>query len=393
MLSWVAIDRMVEREATTNAQYRAKVIHRPRRSQARTQSDEALLERLRSFGIEFDRPLFESICQKALSAEEVAQPLIAKCKFKNQGEKLNGDWVWICVEALWQRWFPHLPSFERLDDRMQEGYALMESGQVTDACRIWLPAWDDALYFFDRASFKTLSEFDERFLDTQCLSNWVQDLVMELWNAGLDDQQFFIRRVELCEKVLVMFGGEDASLRESCQHALAETHFAVDGPGKADELYRKWLKADPQWGEGWIGWADCYWCIHKQHKDVPRAESLLREGLAVEGVREFDFLAERMAEVCEEQGRSEEADEYLRKAALHRQKTQPASAIQHTAQGISLKRTFDFGEEGLPLDQLPESAKQLRSSSPSATSGKQKVGRNDPCPCGSGMKYKKCCGL
>ena len=23
---------------------------------------------------------------------------------------------------------------------------------------------------------------------------------------------------------------------------------------------------------------------------------------------------------------------------------------------------------------------------------KQKVGRNDPCPCGSGKKYKKCCG-
>ncbi|MBI5810592.1 MAG: SEC-C domain-containing protein [Deltaproteobacteria bacterium] len=21
-----------------------------------------------------------------------------------------------------------------------------------------------------------------------------------------------------------------------------------------------------------------------------------------------------------------------------------------------------------------------------------KIGRNDPCPCGSGMKYKKCCG-
>jgi uncharacterized protein YecA (UPF0149 family) len=23
---------------------------------------------------------------------------------------------------------------------------------------------------------------------------------------------------------------------------------------------------------------------------------------------------------------------------------------------------------------------------------KNKVGRNDPCPCGSGKKYKKCCG-
>ena len=24
---------------------------------------------------------------------------------------------------------------------------------------------------------------------------------------------------------------------------------------------------------------------------------------------------------------------------------------------------------------------------------KKKVGRNDPCPCGSGKKYKKCCGM
>jgi uncharacterized protein YecA (UPF0149 family) len=25
--------------------------------------------------------------------------------------------------------------------------------------------------------------------------------------------------------------------------------------------------------------------------------------------------------------------------------------------------------------------------------GQPKVGRNDPCPCGSGKKYKKCCGV
>ena len=28
----------------------------------------------------------------------------------------------------------------------------------------------------------------------------------------------------------------------------------------------------------------------------------------------------------------------------------------------------------------------------SAMTTKEKVGRNDPCPCGSGKKYKKCCG-
>ena len=28
----------------------------------------------------------------------------------------------------------------------------------------------------------------------------------------------------------------------------------------------------------------------------------------------------------------------------------------------------------------------------SAAVGAKKVGRNEPCPCGSGKKYKKCCG-
>ena len=29
---------------------------------------------------------------------------------------------------------------------------------------------------------------------------------------------------------------------------------------------------------------------------------------------------------------------------------------------------------------------------PSPVRAQKKVGRNDPCPCGSGKKYKKCCG-
>ena len=29
---------------------------------------------------------------------------------------------------------------------------------------------------------------------------------------------------------------------------------------------------------------------------------------------------------------------------------------------------------------------------PEAAKAQAKTGRNDPCPCGSGKKYKKCCG-
>ncbi|MDL2286700.1 SEC-C domain-containing protein, partial [Desulfococcaceae bacterium OttesenSCG-928-F15] len=31
-------------------------------------------------------------------------------------------------------------------------------------------------------------------------------------------------------------------------------------------------------------------------------------------------------------------------------------------------------------------------SKPKPASGTEKIGRNEPCPCGSGKKYKKCCG-
>lgn len=34
---------------------------------------------------------------------------------------------------------------------------------------------------------------------------------------------------------------------------------------------------------------------------------------------------------------------------------------------------------------------EKESSVPQPQLGSPKVGRNDPCPCGSGKKYKKCC--
>ena len=42
----------------------------------------------------------------------------------------------------------------------------------------------------------------------------------------------------------------------------------------------------------------------------------------------------------------------------------------------------------------PEDIKDLEIllNTPKTRIAEKKVGRNDPCPCGSGKKYKKCCG-
>jgi uncharacterized protein YecA (UPF0149 family) len=46
-------------------------------------------------------------------------------------------------------------------------------------------------------------------------------------------------------------------------------------------------------------------------------------------------------------------------------------------------------EVPLPLSAQPPPAKYV---TPQPFIREPKIGRNDPCPCGSGKKYKKCCG-
>ena len=46
----------------------------------------------------------------------------------------------------------------------------------------------------------------------------------------------------------------------------------------------------------------------------------------------------------------------------------------------------------IPYDKEPIHRQSNYQKAKPATNNSAKVGRNDPCPCGSGKKYKQCCG-
>ncbi len=48
----------------------------------------------------------------------------------------------------------------------------------------------------------------------------------------------------------------------------------------------------------------------------------------------------------------------------------------------------DYAKYGRPVD--PNNLSPVRRKQLEAT-GRTKIRRNDPCPCGSGVKFKKCC--
>jgi SEC-C motif len=120
-----------------------------------------------------------------------------------------------------------------------------------------------------------------------------------------------------------------------------------------------------------------------------KAEELLQEGLSIAGVRDFQDLAERLADLYEETGRVDDGREIRRQAEMG------SPAIQHTLEVLPTvlrrKSIATFGDDGLPLSELPKLANLQSSSSAQETGRRQKIGRNEPCPCGSGKKFKKCC--
>jgi tetratricopeptide (TPR) repeat protein len=373
MFSYVAMDRILEKEMASNAKLRKEAAGRPIRSQAEQFTDEELIARLHSFGIDLDRTSLGRLCDECLSAEEIARPLIARRAFETRQEKLQGDWIWGCLDALWQRWFPDIPSFEMLDDKMQAGYELNASGNVEAACRIWLDAWNDVLRLSDKSGTQTIGEFDDRFQGTQSLFNWIQDLEIELWNAGLDDRQFLTARIAVCEEGLRRVEADDELITENCRRALAESYFELGETGKADGLYRKWLNTDPQWGWGWIGWSDFYQFTRTELRNLHKAEELLREGLSIAGVRDFQDLAERLADLYQEQGRVDEAREIRRQSEKNSPEIEQTIEIMPGLNVVQLKTGVAFGEEGLPLSDIPKLANLFRASSaPPVTGSRQK---------------------
>ena len=415
MTSWVVIDRFVEEERARDAKYRKRTAGRPLRSAARGLTDDELLGKLRSLGVEMDRATLDLLSDDALSAQEIAGPLIEAYNARTRGRgRFESDWIWICVEALWARWFPARPSFEQLDDKMQAGYEISSGGDAAAACRVWLEAWKDVLGIIDKAGIESIDEFDDLFAGTQAVFNWIQNLEDELWNARLADPRFLADRIAVCEEGLKRFEAEDLLLTQNRRRALAESWFELGEVTKADALYRDWLTTEPLWGWGWIGWSDCYRFTESQYQDLNRTEELLLKGLSIAGVEDRRDLVDRLSELYEEQGRVEEAAEIQKQAPIGRtgardtvyrfldnnvaRQTDEVSVddvVRHTDEVsvddnvVRQKTTITFGEEGLPLDESWSLAEDLRKGSLPAG---RKVGRNEPCPCGSGKKFKKCCG-
>ena len=65
--------------------------------------------------------------------------------------------------------------------------------------------------------------------------------------------------------------------------------------------------------------------------------------------------------------------------------------VVHTIYHVGISRQQAPRQAPSPMAMVAAGRADNRTKQPAKVSGR-KVGRNDPCPCGSGKKYKHCCG-
>ena len=120
-------------------------------------------------------------------------------------------------------------------------------------------------------------------------------------------------------------------------------------------------------------------------------EQILLQGLAVAGVRDKRSISERLADLYQDQGRVEEAAEISPHARIDSTVVTQVLESWPTENVLRHNTSIAFDEAGQPLSEMP-TLKNLARMAPSESSHtNRKVGRNEPCPCGSGKKFNKCC--
>lgn len=246
--------------------------------------------------------------------------------------------------------------YKIVDEKIMSGYDYLANGQSQKACDIWLEAWEDIKSIMAEAGINNIDELQKRYQWSEYIFNYVQELEAELHNAGIEDKGYFRKRIQYCEQMLALCGKEDDLMVENTRRAIADSHFELGNEEECDRLYDMWLGSDPNWGWGYIGWSDCYhFGPNKTDERLQKAEMIIEKALEQKDLRDRLDVVERALEIYGESGNEEKAMELAKELP-------------------TLKRNTSSRGTGISPIKV------------------EKTGRNDPCPCGSEKKYKKCCG-
>lgn len=247
--------------------------------EVRELSTKQIIRKLKDFGVKFSEKKFLADVKRFHSAEDLAKHWEKIYPINAAG--FDVDFIWMAAIVLWERLAPGVFSSETLDDLMQEGYDLLDSCRVVEACAIWLQIWEQLKPRFT-AEMKSIRDADQIFSGTQSLYNWCQQFEQELGNAGIEDSVFREKRIQYCREFCALFPESPPLILINMKRAEAEALFELGRIEEGDRAFETLIEEFPDSSWGYVGWGDMY-SIFRPEEYVPfnyeKAEKIYRLGL------------------------------------------------------------------------------------------------------------------
>ncbi len=224
----------------------------------RDMSTEELLERLGSVGVDIDELRFRELASEHWSsialADEELLPRVPDVGIDDE------DFVWMAAYVLWDRLLPGWQSVEQLDDAMQEGYALLERGDLGGAVARWAEAWTLVKALVE-PSITSVREADESLpvRISQSIFNWCQDHRTELHNASLEDPSHVRDLSRFSREFVTRFPDTDGDIILDMRLAEATAHAMMGKMERSEALFEALARDLPEDPWPLIGWGDAYW--------------------------------------------------------------------------------------------------------------------------------------
>ncbi len=188
---------------------------------------------------------------------------------------------------------------DELGDEIDAEYIEERQGNYIAACERGFRVWECILELLKLMEAKSVYDLANNSVTIYDLPYWATCFADELSNACNKDKSYIQKKLSFCKQYVKMheeFSDKDLPNLGNVRSSLAETYFQLGEKDKADSLYEKWLKNEPDWGWGWIAWSDCYW-LWKHiglEQNFEKAEKILKKGLSVKKVSDKEHLEERL---------------------------------------------------------------------------------------------------
>lgn len=252
-----------------------------------------------------------------------------------------------------------LTEWDQWDELVQRGYEVQNTEDYDTLVKSWWEAWKIFQDILEETEGKcSVSDLMEDQDYQYPIDGWLQDLEMELGNAGEHEKRF-----AFCQSVLEMMDwtyDDDSSYRS----AIGEELYAS---GKAEEgkaWFETWLKEEPH---NECAWSAFSWCVQEQEGEEKAYQLIRNQVIGTSCTIYNSLLFERAKPLAE-----------------HLELTDDLKWIE--SQLKSFRKVME--KRGCYPDLYDEFCMPVQK----PIVKEKKVYPNDPCPCGSGKKYKKCCG-